>query len=268
MTQTLPGAAPRRGVLAIDEGTTGTRAGVVLDSGGAHEVFYRPIAVSHPDDLSVEQDPMEIWTATLDVARRAVGAARADGIAVTAVALSTQRATAMLWDRVTGRPLLPAVVWQDRRYAAELTAHEAQWDAVLTARQGRPVGARAPFLWAARQIAAHPEVAAAHLAGGSDAGGGDAHRHAPAGPGQPRDGGTGLGPGHPSGARHLGAAGGVRPEAVPEAPAGARRRGRLRPAPVGTLGRVRRLPPRARSGTLVPQFHDSVAEGAGSREPQ
>lgn len=137
MTQTLPGAATRRGVLAIDEGTTGTRAGVVLDSGAAHEVFYRSIEVSHPDDLSVEQDPMEIWTATLDVARRAVGAARADGIAVTAVALSTQRATAMLWDRVTGRPLLPAVVWQDRRYAAELTAHEAKWDAALLARQGR-----------------------------------------------------------------------------------------------------------------------------------
>ncbi|MCG7523449.1 carbohydrate kinase [Streptomyces sp. OfavH-34-F] len=165
MMQTLPGAASRRGVLAIDEGTTGTRAGVVLDSGGAHEVFYRSIAVSHPDDHSVEQDPMEIWTATLDVARRAVAAARAEGIAVTAVALSTQRATAMLWDRVTGRPLLPAVVWQDRRYAAELTAHEERWDAVLTARQGRPVGARAPFLWAARQIAEHPGAAEAYRAG-------------------------------------------------------------------------------------------------------
>lgn len=165
MRQTSRGAAPRRGVLAIDEGTTGTRAGVVLDSGAAHEVFYRPIRVSHPDDLSVEQDPTEIWTATLEVARRAVGRAREDGIEITAVALSTQRATAMLWDRVTGRPLLPAVVWQDRRYAKELTSYEAAWDAVLLARQGRPVGARAPFLWAARQIAAHPEVAAAHREG-------------------------------------------------------------------------------------------------------
>ncbi|AQW54516.1 FGGY family carbohydrate kinase [Streptomyces violaceusniger] len=165
MTQTFPGAAPRRGVLSIDEGTTGTRAGVVLDSGATHEVFYRPIKVSHPNDLSVEQDPMEIWTATLEVARRAVGGAREDGIEITAVALSTQRATAMLWDRVTGQPLLPAVVWQDRRYAHELTAYEAEWDAVLLARQGRPVGARAPFLWAARQIAEHPEVAAAHRQG-------------------------------------------------------------------------------------------------------
>lgn len=136
MTQTLPGAAARRGVLSIDEGTTGTRAGVVLDSGAAHEVFYRSIKVSHPDDLSVEQDPMEIWTATVEVARRAVGRAREEGIGITAVALSTQRATAMLWDRVTGRPLLPAVVWQDRRYAADLTSYEAEWDAALLARQG------------------------------------------------------------------------------------------------------------------------------------
>ncbi|MFF9479440.1 FGGY family carbohydrate kinase [Streptomyces sp. NPDC014733] len=165
MTQTFTGAASRRGVLAIDEGTTGTRAGVVLDSGAAHQVFYRSIAVSHPDDLAVEQDPAEIWTATLDVARRAVAGAREDGIEITAVALSTQRATAMLWDGATGEPLLPAVVWQDRRYAHELTGYEAEWDARLLARQGRPVGARAPFLWAARQIAAHPEVAAAHRAG-------------------------------------------------------------------------------------------------------
>ncbi|MHB6910723.1 FGGY family carbohydrate kinase [Streptomyces sp. DB-54] len=165
MTQTFSGASPRRGVLSIDEGTTGTRAGVVLDSGATHEVFYRPIKVSHPNDLAVEQDPMEIWTATVEVARQAFSRARGEGIEITSVALSTQRATVMLWDRVTGRPLLPAVVWQDRRYAHELTAYEAEWDAVLLARQGRPVGARAPFLWAARQIAAHPEVAEAHRAG-------------------------------------------------------------------------------------------------------
>lgn len=144
MTQTFPGAAPRRGVLSLDEGTTGTRAGVVLDSGAAHEVFYRSIQVSHPDDLSVEQDPMEIWTATVEVARRAVGQAREKGIGISAVALATQRATAMLWDRVTGRPLLPAVVWQDRRHAPDLSAYEAEWDAALLARQGRPVGARSP----------------------------------------------------------------------------------------------------------------------------
>ncbi|MDJ1135007.1 FGGY family carbohydrate kinase [Streptomyces iconiensis] len=155
--------SPRKGVLAIDEGTTGTRAGIVLDDGSVRRVFYRAIKVSHPDALSVEQDPMEIWTATLDVCREAL--AEADGVEVTAVALTTQRATAILWDRVTGLPLLPAVVWQDRRYARDLLAYEAEWDPVLLARTGRPVGSRAPFLWAARQIAERPEVAAAHREG-------------------------------------------------------------------------------------------------------
>ncbi|MFH8983095.1 FGGY family carbohydrate kinase [Streptomyces varsoviensis] len=161
MTQTHHGSARRLGVLAVDEGTTGTRAGVVLDSGAVDHVRYRPIEVSHPDVASVEQDPWEIWTATLDVCRQALASARDAHVEVTAVALSTQRATAMLWDRRTGRPLAPAVVWQDRRYARELLAYEREWDEVLTARTGRPVGSRAPFYWAARQIAEHPEVAAA-----------------------------------------------------------------------------------------------------------
>ncbi|MET9149141.1 FGGY family carbohydrate kinase [Streptomyces sp. NPDC004042] len=154
-----------RAVLALDEGTTGTRAGLVLEDGSAHEVRYRAIEVGHPDDLCVEQDPVEIWTATLDVAREAVALARRDGITVTAVALSTQRATAMLWDSATGLPLLPAVVWQDRRHATELAGLQARWDSVLTVRQGRPVGSRSPFLWAARQLARHPGAAAAHRAG-------------------------------------------------------------------------------------------------------
>ncbi|WP_031029379.1 FGGY family carbohydrate kinase [Streptomyces albus] len=162
--RTTPAGRTRRGVLAIDEGTTGTRAGIVWEDGGVGEVFYRPIKVSHPDALSVEQDPMEIWTATLDVCRQALAAA-GDGTEVTACALTTQRATAILWDRVTGLPLLPAVVWQDRRYAQDLTAYEEAWDPVLLERTGRPVGSRQPFLWAARQLAERPEVAAAHREG-------------------------------------------------------------------------------------------------------
>lgn len=161
----MSGMPARTGVLAIDEGTTGTRAAVVGTDGKAGEVCYRPLRVGHPDALSVEQDPMEIWTATLDVARRALSAAADQGVRATSVALTTQRATAVLWDAVTGLPLLPAVVWQDRRYARDLAAYEAEWDPVLLERTGRPVGSRSPFLWAARQLAERPEVAAAHREG-------------------------------------------------------------------------------------------------------
>lgn len=146
----------RTGVLAIDEGTTGTRAGVVREDGTVGDVAYRAISVSHPGPLSVEQDPMEIWTATLEVCGRAL-----DGRSAAAVAMSTQRATAVLWDRRTGLPFVPAVVWQDRRYADELAGARAAWDGPLTAMTGRPVGSRQPFYWAARQIAEHAEIASA-----------------------------------------------------------------------------------------------------------
>ncbi|NGO69705.1 FGGY family carbohydrate kinase [Streptomyces boncukensis] len=163
MTPDSSASPARRGILAVDEGTTGTRAGIVYEDGSAGPVHYRPLTVGHPDPLSVEQDPMELWAATLDVARQALAAA--ERTEVTAVSLATQRATALLWDRVSGLPLAPAVVWQDRRYARELPAYEAAWDSVLLARTGRPVGSRAPFLWAARQIAERPEAAAAHREG-------------------------------------------------------------------------------------------------------
>lgn len=161
-TTSARGRTPRRpGVLAVDEGTTGTRAGVVRQDGSVADVAYRPIGVDHPDHDSVEQDAAEIWSATLEVCREALAAAHAEGVEVTAVALSTQRATAVVWDRVTGRPLAPAVVWQDRRYAGDLLALEAGWDADLLQRTGRPVGSRSPFYWAARQIAENPRVAEA-----------------------------------------------------------------------------------------------------------
>ncbi|GCE01370.1 FGGY family carbohydrate kinase [Embleya hyalina] len=165
MTKTLHHPGRRLGILSVDEGTTGTRAGVVQDSGAVTHLAYRTIAVDHPDEDSVEQDPMEIWSATLDVCREALAGARADGVEIVALALSTQRATAMLWDRRTGLPLVPACVWQDRRYARHLLGYEAEWDERLLARLGRPVGSRAPFHWAARQIAERPEVAEAYRAG-------------------------------------------------------------------------------------------------------
>lgn len=165
MTKTLHAPGRRLGILSVDEGTTGTRAGVVLDSGAVGHVAYRQIAVRHPDEHSVEQDPVEIWTATLTACREALAWGRANDVEIVALALSTQRATAMLWDSRTGRPLVPACVWQDRRYARDLLAYEAAWDERLTARLGRPVGSRAPFLWAARQIAEVPDVAAAYAAG-------------------------------------------------------------------------------------------------------
>ncbi|GGV02326.1 glycerol kinase [Actinomadura cremea] len=155
----------RRGVLSIDEGTTGTRAAVVLDDGGAAPPAYLPISVRSPDHLRVEQDAAEIWANTIEVCRRALARAAADGVEVVGVSVSTQRATVLVWDTATGEPLSPAVVWQDRRYAARLREFEPAWDARLAERTGRPVGSRAPLLWAAEEIAHNDAARRAHERG-------------------------------------------------------------------------------------------------------
>lgn len=155
----------RRGVLSIDEGTTGTRAAVVLDDGGAAPPAYLPISVRSPDHLRVEQDGTEIWTSTVRVCRQALEWAAAHRVEITGVSISTQRATVLLWDTVSGLPLSPAVVWQDRRYAARLREWEPQWDAHLVEHTGRPVGSRAPLLWAAEEIARNEAAGRAHEEG-------------------------------------------------------------------------------------------------------
>ncbi|PXX71743.1 glycerol kinase [Nocardia tenerifensis] len=142
----------RRGILGIDEGSTGTRAAIVGEDGACGPSFYAPIDVVHRGPTHVEQDPMQLLHKTIEVARQALAWAGDSGVEIVALSLCTQRATAILWDRLTGQPLAPAVVWQDSRYAEELARLAADWDPILWARTGRPVGTRSPFLWAARRL--------------------------------------------------------------------------------------------------------------------
>ncbi|MFW6773214.1 FGGY family carbohydrate kinase [Nocardioides sp. CPCC 205120] len=104
-------------VLAIDQGTSGTKA-VVVDPAGtvlaAVEVGHPP---RHLPDGGVEHDPEALWSAVVTTGRRALAEAALPDGAVAAVALANQGETVLAWDRATGRPLTPAVVWQDRRAA-------------------------------------------------------------------------------------------------------------------------------------------------------
>jgi glycerol kinase len=114
-------------VLAIDQGTTSTRA-ILFDS------LARPVASAqrelsqhYPRPGWVEHDPDEIWQATLAVAREALGAVEAGRVA--AIGITNQRETAIVWERSTGEPIHPAIVWQDRRTSercAELKADGAE----------------------------------------------------------------------------------------------------------------------------------------------
>jgi glycerol kinase len=116
-------------ILAVDQGTTSTRA-IVFD-GQAQPVAdaRREFAQHYPERGWVEHDPEDIWRDTLAVMHEAIAAARlrADGIA--AIGITNQRETVVVWERATGAPIHRAIVWQDRRTAGiceELRADGAE----------------------------------------------------------------------------------------------------------------------------------------------
>lgn len=155
----------RTSILAIDAGTTGTRAAWVSADGTVHGLHYQRLAVAAPAHSVVEQDAAEILRKTVEVVQQATADARRKGVAITGLAIATQRATSVLWDTVTGEPLSPAIVWQDTRHAEELAGLAPEWDARLIPLAGRPVGVRSPYLSAVRLIETDARVREAHRAG-------------------------------------------------------------------------------------------------------
>lgn len=103
-----------RHVLAIDQGTSGTKAVVVDDTGQVVSISEVPLRPQYLPGGGVEQDPEELFDSVVTAGRQALAQA---GVPVAAVALANQGETVLAWDRDTGRPLTPAVVWQDRRSA-------------------------------------------------------------------------------------------------------------------------------------------------------
>jgi glycerol kinase len=102
-------------LIAIDQGTTSTRA-ILFDAAGAiHHIARRELRQIHPQPGWVEHDPEEIWQAVVLTCREAVAAAEDRPVA--AIGITNQRETTLLWDRIDGRPVHNAIVWQDRRTA-------------------------------------------------------------------------------------------------------------------------------------------------------
>jgi glycerol kinase len=104
-------------VLAIDQGTTSTRA-ILFDRAGAPVgTAQRELTQFFPADGWVEHDPEHIWVDTLHVCREALARAGVTARAVAAIGITNQRETTIVWERATGRPVHKAIVWQDRRTA-------------------------------------------------------------------------------------------------------------------------------------------------------
>lgn len=148
-------------ILSIDEGTSGTRAAVVGRDGHVSCLAYAALQVDTPRPGVVEQDANAILEKTLAVCRTAIAQAHADNKRIAALAIATQRCSAVLWDTRTGRALVPVMVWQDTRYVDELNRLAPHWDRVLVRQMGRPVGVRSPYLWATHHLRETPAVARA-----------------------------------------------------------------------------------------------------------
>jgi glycerol kinase len=102
-------------VLALDQGTTSSRAIVFNHSGAIHTVAQKEFRQIFPQPGWVEHDPQEIWSSQLEVAREALTKGNLKAADIAALGITNQRETTVLWDRRTGKPIHNAIVWQDRR---------------------------------------------------------------------------------------------------------------------------------------------------------
>ncbi|HLI11146.1 MAG TPA: glycerol kinase GlpK [Alphaproteobacteria bacterium] len=108
-----------RFILAIDQGTTSTRAMLFDREGRPQGMAQKELPQLYPAPGWVEHDPEEIWSATIEVCRRILADAALTAKDVAAIGITNQRETTILWERRTGRPIHNAIVWQDRRTAED-----------------------------------------------------------------------------------------------------------------------------------------------------
>lgn len=151
-------------LLVLDAGTTSTRAMAFTAHGEILATIARPLTQHYPEPGHVEHDAAEIWRLSrdclLDAADR-VGAAR-----IRAIGITNQRETIVFWDKGSGEPLAPAIVWQDRRTASRCAAlkeqgHEPQVQAT-TGLILDPYFSATKIAWGLQN---HPDVARAHAEG-------------------------------------------------------------------------------------------------------
>ena len=124
-------------ILALDQGTTSSRAIVFGADLAIKGLGQREFAQHYPASGWVEHDPEDIWQTTVETARQAVAAAGLTGSGIAGVGITNQRETCLIWDRRTSKPIHRAIVWQDRRTAEMCRAlKEAGHEPAVTAKTG------------------------------------------------------------------------------------------------------------------------------------
>ncbi len=110
-----------RYLLAIDQGTTSSRAIVFDDTGASVASDQQEFHQYFPQDGWVEHDALEIWESTLAVCRSALKRSNVSAADLSGIGITNQRETTVIWERSTGKPIYHAIVWQDRRTASVCT---------------------------------------------------------------------------------------------------------------------------------------------------
>ncbi|WP_373095282.1 glycerol kinase GlpK [Zhongshania sp.] len=122
-------------LLAIDQGTTSSRAIVFNSQGGICGLGQEEFSQHYPEDAWVEHDPEEIWQTTLNSCRKAIAEAGLAASDISGIGITNQRETTLIWDRKTGKAIYPAIVWQDRRTAKQCAEFKSQGVEELVAKR-------------------------------------------------------------------------------------------------------------------------------------
>src|SRR4051794_4820371 len=113
-------------ILALDQGTTSSRAVLFDHVGAIRSMAQREFTQRYPQPGWVEHDPDEIWATQVGVLAEAAALGGVSLNQIAALGITNQRETTVVWDRKTGQPIYPAIVWQDRRTAAACDALKKQ----------------------------------------------------------------------------------------------------------------------------------------------
>ena len=125
-TSTNPLTLMEQFILALDQGTTSSRAVLFDHAGAIRSMAQREFAQRYPQPGWVEHDPDEIWATQVGVLAEAAALGGVSLNQIAALGITNQRETTVVWDRRTGQPIHPAIVWQDRRTAAACDALKKQ----------------------------------------------------------------------------------------------------------------------------------------------
>jgi len=140
-------------ILALDQGTTSSRAILFDQDGNVRAVAQKEFEQIFPQAGWVEHDPAEIWSSQIAVVTEALSRADISTEELAVIGITNQRETTIVWDRETGEPIFNAIVWQDRRTAAICDRLKADGAEVLIRRKtglgSMPTspGARSPGFW-------------------------------------------------------------------------------------------------------------------------